>query len=189
MKEGRAAHEDYAYQREGTCNLFMSVEPLRGWRQVRVTERRTAVDFAEHLRQVVDELYPEAGRVVLVTDNLKTHTPACLSERFAPEEARRSAAKLEWHYTPEHGSWLNMAECELSVLARQCLSRRIGDAATLACEVAAWEQERNALQATIDWHFTAADARVKLKRLYPFRPLSHRQIHDSISTSDLTLGP
>ena len=132
-----------------------------------MTERRTAVDFAEQLRQLVDEAYPAAERVVLVTDNLNTHTPACLYERFAPEEARRIAAKIEWHYTPEHGSWMNMAECELSVLARQCLNRRIGDADSLIAEVATWERERNAQQVTIDWQFTTADARIKLKHLYP----------------------
>jgi len=125
------------------------------------------VDFADQLRYVVDELYPTVERVVLVTDNLNTHTRACLYERFAPEEAHRIAAKLEWHYTPEHGSWLNMAECELSVLARQCTNRRIADGATLKQEVAAWERDRNAARVTISWHFTTADARIKLKRLYP----------------------
>ncbi len=163
---------DYAYARHGTRNLFLAVEPLRGWRQVRVTERRTAVDFAEQLRQLVDEVYPYCERVVLVTDNLNTHTMACLYERFAPEEAHRIARKLEWHYTPEHGSWLNMAEVELSVLARQCLNRRIGDETTLTHEVAAWEHERNAAQVRIDWQFTTADARVKLRRLYPERKVS-----------------
>lgn len=163
------ARQDYAYARHGTRNLFVAVEPLRGWRQVRVTERRTAVDFAEQLRQLVDEVYAEAEQVVLVTDNLNTHTPACLYERFAPEEAHRIARKLEWHYTPEHGSWLNMAELELSVLGRQCLNRRIASPAVLEREVAVWEHERNAAQVPIDWQFTTADARVKLKRLYPER--------------------
>lgn len=164
---GKTACEDYEYQRQGTRNLFLAVEPLRGWRKVQMTERRTAVDFAEQLRQLVDDDYPEAERVVLVTDNLNTHTLACLYERFAPDEARRIAAKLEWHYTPEHGSWLNVAECELSVLGRQCLDRRIADAARLEQEVAAWERDRNAQQVTIDWQFTTADARLKLKHLYP----------------------
>lgn len=164
---GKTACEDYEYERHGTRNLFLAVEPLRGWRKVQVTERRTAVDFAEQLRQLVDEDYPKAARVVLVTDNLNTHTPACLYERFAPEEARRIAAKLEWHYTPEHGSWLNVAECELSVLSRQCLNRRIGDAETLEKRVAHWERTRNAQQVRIDWQFTTADARIKLKHLYP----------------------
>lgn len=164
---GKTACEDYEYKRQGTRNLFLAVEPLRGWRKVRVTERRRSVDFAEQLRQLVDEDYPAAERIVLVTDNLNTHTIACLYERFAPEEARRIAAKLEWHYTPEHGSWLNIAECELSVLGRQCLNRRIGDAETLEQDVAAWEQSRNAQRVTIDWQFTTADARIKLKHLYP----------------------
>lgn len=164
---GQEAREDYEYARHGTANLFLAVEPLAGRRTVRVTERRTAVDFAEQLRRLVDEDYAEAEQIVLVTDNLNTHRPACLYERFAPEEARRIARKIEWHYTPEHGSWLNMAECELSVLARQCLNRRIGDREMLVREVQAWEAERNAAQVTIDWQFTAADARIKLKRLYP----------------------
>lgn len=164
---GQEAREDYEYARHGTANLFLAVEPLAGRRSVRVTERRTAVDFAEQLRRLVDEDYPDVKQIVLVTDNLNTHRPACLYERFAPEEARRIARKIEWHYTPEHGSWLNMAECELSVLARQCLNRRIGDREMLVREVQAWEAERNAAQVTIDWQFTTADARIKLKRLYP----------------------
>ncbi len=164
---GKTACEDYEYARNGTRNLFLAVEPLCGWRKVRVTERRTALDMAEQLRQLVDEDYPEAEQIVLVTDNLNTHTPACLYERFTPQEAHRIARRLEWHYTPEHGSWLNIAECELSVLARQCLNRRIADADILKRDVATWEHERNAVQATIDWQFTTADARIKLKRLYP----------------------
>lgn len=167
MQPGKTACEDYEYERNGTCNLFLAVEPLRGWRKVRVTERRTALDMAEQLRQLVDEDYPEAERIVLVTDNLNTHTSACLYERFTPDEARRIASKLEWHYTPEHGSWLNMAECELSVLARQCLNRRMADADILERDVAAWEHERNAAHVAITWHFTTAEARIKLKRLYP----------------------
>ena len=134
---------------------------------MRVTARQTGFDFAEQLRLLVDEDYPEAEQIVLVVDNLKTHSPAGLYERFAPEEARRIARKLEWPYTPEHGSWLNVAECELSVLARQCLSRRLAEVKTLAREVAAWEQRRNQAQVTIDWRFTTADARLRLKRLYP----------------------
>lgn len=164
---GRVALEDYEYQRNGTANLFMQVEPLTGKRRVRVTERRTAYDFAEQLRQMVEEDYPDVDVVVFITDNLNTHTPACLYERFEPEHARAIAAKIEWHYTPEHGSWLNMAECELSVLSRQCLNRRIPDRDTLTTQVAAWEQERNQQRVTIDWHFTTQDARIKLKRLYP----------------------
>lgn len=159
--------QDYEYVRHGVCNLFMAVEPLRGWRRVRVTDRRTAQDLAEQLRILVEEDYAEAERIVLVTDNLNTHTLACLYERFEPPQARRIASKLEWHYTPEHGSWLNIAECELSVLARQCLDRRIPDKTTLEEEAAAWETRRNAARVTVDWQFTTADARIKLKRLYP----------------------
>ncbi len=167
MQSGQPQREDYEYSRHGTCNLFLAVEPLRGWRRVQVTDRRTSRDFAEQLRSLVDEEYPEARTIVLVTDNLNTHSPACLYERFDPAEARRIAARLEWHYTPEHGSWLNMAECELSVLTRQCLNRRIGDKATLIGQATAWQEQRNQAQRTIDWQFTAADARIKLKRLYP----------------------
>jgi hypothetical protein len=136
------------------------VEPLTGRRKVRVTARQTGVEFAEQLRRLVDEDYPEAEQIVLVVDNFKTHSPVCLYERFAPEEARRLARKLEWHYTPEHGSWLNVAECELSVLARQYLSRRLADVKTLQREVAAWEHRRNQAHVTIDWRFTTADARM-----------------------------
>ena len=167
MKPGREQRQDYEYARQGVANLFLSVEPLSGRRRVRVTERRTALDFAEQLRLLVEEDYPDAETIVLVTDNLNTHTPACLYACFDPSHAHRIARKLEWHYTPEHGSWLNMAECELSVLARQCLPRRIPDLPTLTTEVAAWEARRNAAQVTVDWHFTTADARIKLKRLYP----------------------
>ncbi len=164
---GKTTCEDYEYMRHGTANLFLSVEPLRGRRRVRVTERRTAVDFAEELRRLVDVDYPDAEKVVLVTDNLNTHTPGCLYERFEPAEARRIVSKLEWHYTPEHGSWLNMAECELAVLSSQCLNRRIADRTTLEREVAAWEDTRNATCVTIDWQFPAADALNTLTRLYP----------------------
>jgi transposase len=167
MQPGRTRRQDYEYARQGVCNLFLAVEPLTGWRRVEVTEQRTAVDFAEQLRRLVEEDFAEAETIVLVTDNLNTHTLACLYQRFEPAHARRIAAKLEWHYTPEHGSWLNMAECELAVLSRQCLARRIPDKATLITEVAAWEATRNARHVTIDWHFTAPDARIKLKRLYP----------------------
>jgi len=159
--------QDYEYTRHGTCNLFLAIAPLPGWRKVRVTARRTAVDFAEQLQQLVDEDFPTAAQIALVVDNLNTHGPACLYQRFAPAEARRIAARIEWHYTPEHGSWLNIAECELSVLAAQCLHQRIPDQATLTQEVAAWETRRNASTATVDWQFTTADARIKLKRLYP----------------------
>ncbi len=167
MQPGQAAKEDYEYERLGKANLFLWVEPLAGRRGVRVTERHTYADTAHFLRALVDQEYPDAEVVVLVCDNLGTHSPACLYATFSPEEAHRINQKLEWHYTPEHGSWLNMAECELSVLARQCLSRRIKDIPTLAKEAAAWERERNARRVKIDWQFTSADARIKLRRLYP----------------------
>jgi DDE superfamily endonuclease len=164
---GRPARADYEYVREGVCALFMLNEPLRGWREVVVTDRRTAVDWAQVIKDLVDVHFPDAERIVLVQDNLNTHTPASLYEAFPPVEAKRLADKLELHYTPKHGSWLNMAECELSVLSRQCLDRRMPDKPTLSGEVAAWVRDRNAEQATIDWRFTTADARIKLKRLYP----------------------
>jgi transposase len=164
---GACARQDYEYQRQGTANLFLAIEPLGGRRQVRVTHRRTAQDFAQMLRVLVDEAYPQAETIVLIVDNLNTHHPGALYEQFSPAEARRIAAKLEWHYTPEHGSWLNIAECEFSVLARQCLSRRIPDIETLRAEVDAWAQRRNQARVTVDWQFTTDDARIKLKRLYP----------------------
>jgi hypothetical protein len=167
MKPGQDKRQDYEYARQGVCNLFLAVEPLQGRRRVRVTARRTKQEFAEQLCVLVEEEYPDTEAVVLVTDNLNTHTAACLYERFAPAHARQIARKLEWHYTPEHGSWLNIAECELSVLARQSLNRRIPDMATLTAEVTAWETKRNMAQVKVDWHFTTADARIKLKRLYP----------------------
>jgi transposase len=167
VRPGSPAKEDSEYERHGTANLFMAFEPLAGRRVVEVTDRRTAVDFARFLRRLLDEVYPEAERVVLVTDNLNTHGVGSLYEAYEPAEARRLAGRLEWHYTPKHGSWLNMAEIELSVLARQCLDRRIPDRETLAREVGAWEAERNASGVGADWQFTTADARVKLKKLYP----------------------
>ena len=166
-RPGAVAKVDHEYERHGTAALFMVNEPLAGRRHVRVRDRRTAVDWASVIKEVVDELYPEAQRIVLVLDNLNTHTPASLYEAFPPAEAKRLADKLEIHYTPKHGSWLNMAELELSVLARQCLAERFADQGALATAVAAWEAARNAAQATIDWRFTTADARVKLKHLYP----------------------
>lgn len=166
LQPGQPRREDYEYERNGTRNLFLWVEPLSGRRRVCVTERRTALDFAQQLKHLV-AAYPEAEQVVLVTDNLNTHHPASLYEAFAPEEARRSAAKIEWHYTPEHGSWLNMAETELSVLGRQCLNRRMADAETLAREVAAWQERRDRAQTPIRWQFTTKEARIKLWRLYP----------------------
>jgi hypothetical protein len=175
MKSGQPAREDFEWKRCGLATLFMAVEPLAGRRQVRLSDRRTAWDFAEVLRALVEEDYPHAQRIALVVDNLNTHTPACLYERFEPERARRIAQKIEWHYTPPHGSWLNIAECELSVLARQCLNRRIADEPTLRSEVEAWVQELNQANVKVDWHFTTADARVKLKRLYPvLSPISQK---------------
>lgn len=167
LEPGQPERQDYEYARNGVCNVFLAVEPLQGRRRVRVTDRRTAQDLAEQLRVLVEEDYSDADVIVLITDNLNTHTPACLYERFEPAQARRIATKLEWHYTPEHGSWLNIAECELSVLARQCLDRRIPDKATLEQEAAAWEAQRNAARVTVDWQFTTVAARIKLKRLYP----------------------
>jgi hypothetical protein len=164
---GQPARVDYEYERKGTANLFMVCEPLAGRRRVRVTERRTALDFAEAVRQLVDEWYPEAEKIVLVMDNLNTHKAASLYEAFAPAEARRLLEKLEIHHTPKHGSWLNIAEIELSVLGRQCLDRRLPSQSELASEVADWERRRNKEQCTVDWRFTTADARIKLKRLYP----------------------
>jgi hypothetical protein len=167
VRVGSPAKEDSEYQRNGVANVFMAFEPLAGRRVVEVTARRTAVDFARFLKRVLDEVYPDAARVVLVTDNLNTHRVGSLYEAFAPTEARRLAERIEWHYTPKHGSWLNVAEIELSALARQCLDRRIPDAETLKREVAAWERRRNAAAVKADWQFTAADARVRLKKLYP----------------------
>jgi DDE superfamily endonuclease len=164
---GRPGRFDYEYVRNGTANLFMVSEPLLGRRAVHVTERRTAKDFAEVLRWLVEELHPDAEKVVLVMDNLNTHKLASLYEAFAPEKARRIAERLEVHHTPKHGSWLNVAEIELSVLARQCLDRRIDSAEELKREVAAWEEARNQRAVEVKWRFTTADARIKLHRLYP----------------------
>jgi hypothetical protein len=161
------ARYDYEYRREGVANLFMISAPLLGWRHVEVTERRTAKDFAEVLRWVVEDLHPDARTVVLVTDNLNVHDPGSLYEAFDPVRARRIVEKLEWHYTPKHGSWLNVAECELAALSAQCLDRRIGSVARLKQVVAAWEGERNERQVGVDWQFTTAKARIKLRRLYP----------------------
>jgi hypothetical protein len=167
MKPGRAARSDYEYQRNGTANLFMVFAPLEGWRHVKVTERRTAVDYARMLKEIADKHFPKAGKIVLVQDNLNTHKPASLYEAFAPAEARRLVERFEWHYTPKHGSWLDMAESELGVLAKQCLDRRIPDKITLIREIAAWTKRRNKRHSKADWQFTTADARVKLKHLYP----------------------
>lgn len=164
---GRPARYDYEYERNGVCNLFMFFEPLRGKRYVSVTERRTKADWAKQIKQLLDVHYPDAQKVTLVMDNLNTHTGASLYEVFQPSEARRLLDRLQIHYTPKHGSWLNMAEIELGVLTRQCTDRRIPDKTTLASEVAAWQYRRNTAQAKIDWRFTNDEARIKLKRLYP----------------------
>jgi DDE superfamily endonuclease len=164
---GQPLREDYEYERCGTANLFMLFEPLAGRRHVKVTDRRTAADFAGVLKDLVDVHYPEAEVIVLVMDNLNTHKVASLYEAFEPAEARRLLEKLEIHYTPKHGSWLNMAETELSVLSRQCLDRRIADQGVLVYEVALWQDQRNEAVCKVHWQFTTADARVKLQRLYP----------------------
>lgn len=164
---GRPRRQDYEYRREGTRNLFLTCEPLRGWRHVAVTQRRTMVDFAHQMRWLVDEAYPEVQVLRVVLDNLNTHRPASLYEAFPAAEARRIVKRLEFHHTPKHGSWLNMAEIEFSVLARSCLRQRVPTEAALCREVQALERERNAAQAAINWRFTAQDARRKLHRLYP----------------------
>ena len=169
VQPGQPERFDYEYERQGTRNLFLFTEPQAGWRHVNITEQRTMIDFANQMKWLVDVAYPQAEVVRVVLDNLNTHKAASLYEAFAPEEARRIVKKLEFHYTPKHGSWLNMAEIELSVLQRQCLNRRLADEATLVHEVGAWEKERNKKQATIDWRFTITDARAKLERLYPSR--------------------
>jgi hypothetical protein len=166
-KPGRPARFDYEYQRNGVANLFMMFAPLEGWRRVKVTDRHTAVDYAQVLKELADVCFPDAEIVVLVQDNLNIHAKASLYEAFPAAEARRLVERFEWHYTPKHGSWLNLAESELGVLTSQCLDRRIPDKQALAEEIAAWESDRNANNATADWRFTTADARVKLKHLYP----------------------
>jgi hypothetical protein len=164
---GRPAREDSAYTRAGDANLFLACAPHLGWRQVRVTTGHTAVETAHALRELVDQQFPAAERIVLVTDNLNVHTPASLYATFPPAEARRIADRLEWHYTPTHGSWLNMAELELSALTRQCLDRRIPDRATLATECAAWVARHNAAPTPITWRFTLEVARIRLAHVYP----------------------
>jgi len=170
---GQAAHYDYEYVRNGVANLpggtfrFMIFEPLAGQRDVEVTDRRTKKEYAECLRKLSDERYPDTEVIVLVQDNLNTHSPASLYEAFEPQEARRLTERFEWHYTPKHGSWLDMAEIELSILGRQCLARRIDNVEDLRREVRAWERVRDAAATKVDWQFTTADARIKLKKLYP----------------------
>jgi hypothetical protein len=167
MAPGRSRREDYEYERGGVANVFMFMEPLAGRRWVDITEHRTKVDWAHKIEELVEERYPQAERIVLVMDNLNTHSPASLHEAFDPDKARRLAEKLEIHHTPKHGSWLNMAEIELSVLSRQCLERRVPDFETLEREAAAWQDRRDAADVKIEWRFRTEDARIKLKRLYP----------------------
>jgi hypothetical protein len=164
---GQPQREDYEYERHGVANLFLFCEPLAGWREIQVTERRTRIDWAVAMRELSDQHYPTAERITVVLDNLNTHGPASFYEAFTPEEARRLTERFEFHYTPKHGSWLNIAEIEFSVLSRQCLDQRIGEAETLRNKVRAWTQQRNASSKNIDWQFTTADARINLKRLYP----------------------
>lgn len=166
-KPGQPRRYDYEYKRNGTANLFLAFAPLVGWRHVSVTERRTAKDFGTFLRYVVDEVYEEAEKVVLVTDDLNVHGVGSLYEAFDPATARRIAEKIEWHYTPKHGSWLNVAECEFAILTRQCLSRRTPTIGELRRRVEAWENARNERLVQAKWRFTTADARIKLHRLYP----------------------
>jgi len=167
MKKGRAQRVDYEYERNGVANLFMLFAPLEGWRHVKVTDRHTAIDYAHVLKDLADVFFFDAPKILLMQDNLNTHKPASLYEAFPPQEARRLVERFEWHYTPKHGSWLDMAETELSVLSSQCLDRRIPDRRTLETEVAAWVAERNKNNAKADWQFTTDDARIKLKHLYP----------------------
>lgn len=164
---GKLERFDYEYERKGTANLFLFTEPLAGWRRVSVRERRTAVDWAEEIRRLLEEDYPEAEKVILVCDQLNTHKIASLYQAFEPEGARSLAKRLEIHYTPKHGSWLNIAEIELAALTKQCLDRRIPDIDTLEQEAQAWYSQRNASQKLVDWQFTTGEARIRLKRLYP----------------------
>lgn len=166
-RPGQPRRYDYEYERNGVANLFMFFEPFQGHRHVAVTDHRKKCDWAKQIQMLTDEWYPEADKIILILDNLNTHTGASLYEMFTPAEARRILERLEIHYTPKHGSWLNMAEIELSVLTRQCLRRRIPDKKSLAREIAAWEQRRNNAHTRVDWRFTMTNARMKLKRLYP----------------------
>jgi len=166
-RPGRPARHDSEYERNGVANLFMMFAPLEGWRHVKVTDRRASVDYAHALKDLSDTHFPDADKIILVQDNLSTHATAALYEAFPAAEARRLVERFEWHYTPKHGSWLNMAESELAVLSTQCLDRRIPDKQTLVDEAAAWERRRNARHANANWQFTTADARIKLARLYP----------------------
>jgi DDE superfamily endonuclease len=167
LQPGKPERYDYEYVRHGTVNVFLFFAPLLGRRHLKVTAQRTRKDWAEAVRELIDVHFPEAETIQLVMDNLNTHTAASFYEAFEPAEARRLAEKIAIHYTPKHGSWLNMAEIELSILDRQCLDRRLPDQAAVQQEAAAWEAERNTRQMSVDWRFTTADARIKLKRLYP----------------------
>lgn len=167
MEPGQPERFDTEYRRHGTRNLFIFFQPLAGWRHIKVTEHRTKLDYAQCMKELVDVHFPHAEVIRVVQDNLNTHSPASLYEAFEPAEAKRILDRLEFHYTPKHGSWLNMAEIELSVLSRQCLDERIPDESTLLGQVTPWETRRNELQMTVTWRFTTADARVKLERLYP----------------------
>ena len=169
VQPGKPARYDYEYRREGTCNFFMMFEPLACWRQVKVTQRRTKLDFAQCMKELVDVHFPNVKKIRVVLDNLNTHTPAALYEAFDPAEARRLTRKLEFHYTPVHGSWLNMAEIELSTLAGQCLDRHLPAITIVEHEIGAWQQRRNAQKATVDWQFTTTKDRDKLRHLYPSR--------------------
>jgi hypothetical protein len=164
---GQPERYDYEYERNGTCNLFVFCQPLTGWRHVEVTERKTKQDWAYAIRDLVDVRFPDAEKIVLVMDNLNTHSPASLYEAFPPDEARRIAEKLEIHPTPKHGSWLDVAEIMIGIMNRQCLSRRLGEVAQVREEVAAWEKDGNEHRRPVQWQFTTNDARIKLKRLYP----------------------
>jgi hypothetical protein len=167
MEPGQPERFDCEYERNGTANLFMMFAPLEGWRHVKVTDRRTALDYAQVLKELSDAHFPHAEKIILVQDNLNTHGKASLYEAFPPEEARRLVERFEWHYTPKHGSWLDMAESELAILSNQCLARRIPDKATLIAEIAAWQADRNIHNTKADWQFNTETARIKLKRLYP----------------------
>jgi hypothetical protein len=169
MQDGKPLRYDFEYRREGTCNLFMFLQPLAGWRHVKVTDQRTKQDFAWCMKDLVEIHFPQAEKIRIVLDNLNTHSPAAFYEAFPPEQARQLTRKLEFHYTPEHSSWLNMAEVEISVLTQQCLDRRLGSQLIVKSEVGAWEGERNTARATIDWRFTIPNARDKLKKLYPVK--------------------
>lgn len=164
---GKSERFDYEDQREGVSNLFMFFEPFTGWRHVEVTDQRRSVDYGQQMKYLVAQPHPQAKKIKVVQDNLNTHVKASLYKAFTPVEARRILDKLEFHYTPKHGSWLNMAEIELSVLNRQCVNRRLPDKDTLKLEITAWEEERNQKSSSVNWRFTTADSRIKLKRLYP----------------------